>query len=114
MAIVSIIGPKGGIGKTTLSINIAAALAGALKMEGAKNRVCLIDLDLRLPTISSILDSHPRKTFYDLFETLANKTLEHKTIHRQSGNRERRQNSRWSRQGLHLNVLAQRPFHQMI
>lgn len=80
MAIISIIGPKGGIGKTTLSINIAAALAGAQKMKGAKSRVCLIDLDLRLPTISSILDSHPRKTFYDLFETLANKTHQSDTL----------------------------------
>ncbi|MCH8312351.1 MAG: ParA family protein [Nitrospinae bacterium] len=80
MAIISIIGPKGGIGKTTLSINIAAALAGAQKIKGAKSRVCLIDLDLRLPTISSILDSHPRKTFYDLFETLANKTHQSDTL----------------------------------
>ena len=74
MAIISIIGPKGGIGKTTLSINVAAALADAGKTKSVKSGVCLIDLDLRLPTVSSILDSHPRKTFYDLFETLANKT----------------------------------------
>jgi len=80
MSIISIIGPKGGIGKTTLSINFAAALAGQDKSEGVKSRVCLIDLDLRLPTISSILDSHPRKTFYDLFETLANKTLQADTL----------------------------------
>ena len=80
MSIISIIGPKGGIGKTTLSINIAAALAGRGNTEGEKNRVCLIDLDLRLPTISSILDSHPRKTFYDLFETLANKTQQADTL----------------------------------
>jgi cellulose biosynthesis protein BcsQ len=73
MAIVSIIGPKGGIGKTTLSINVSAALTRALNSEG---RVCLLDLDLRLPTISDILNSHPRKTFYDLFETLANKTYQ--------------------------------------
>ena len=80
MAIISIIGPKGGIGKTTLSINVAAALAEAGKMKGENNRVCLIDLDLRLPTISSILNSHPRKTFYDLFETLANKTHQFDTL----------------------------------
>ncbi len=80
MAIISVIGPKGGIGKTTLSINIAAALASAGKQAGAKSRVCLIDLDLRLPSISSILDSHPRKTFYDLFETLANKTHQADTL----------------------------------
>jgi cellulose biosynthesis protein BcsQ len=80
MSIISIIGPKGGIGKTTLSINTAASLAGQGKVKGSKSRVCLVDLDLRLPTIASILDSHPRKTFYDLFETLANKTLQADTL----------------------------------
>ena len=76
MPIISIIGPKGGIGKTTLSINTAAALTHSLGKSLTHDSVCLFDLDLRLPTISSILESHPRKTFYDLFETLANKTYQ--------------------------------------
>ncbi len=76
MGIVSVIGPKGGIGKTTLSINTTAALTRALKHKSAAGDVCLIDLDLRLPTISSLLDSHPRKTFFDLFNTLANQTYQ--------------------------------------
>jgi cellulose biosynthesis protein BcsQ len=76
MPIISIIGPKGGIGKTTISINTVAALTHSLGKELNKDSVCLFDLDLRLPTISSILESHPRKTFYDLFETLANKTYQ--------------------------------------
>ncbi len=76
MPVISIIGPKGGIGKTTLSINTAAALTHSLGKALTHDRVCLFDLDLRLPTISSILESHPRKTFYDLFETLANKTYQ--------------------------------------
>lgn len=76
MSIISIIGPKGGIGKTTLSLNTAAALTRAIPSTGTDNRVCLVDLDLRLPTISSLLDSHPSKTFYDLFEILANKTYQ--------------------------------------
>lgn len=76
MGIVSIIGPKGGIGKTTLSINTAAALTHAIEKQNPDKRVCLFDLDLRLPTITSILDSHPQRTFYDLFETLANKTYQ--------------------------------------
>ncbi|MBI4383137.1 MAG: ParA family protein [Nitrospinae bacterium] len=76
MPIVSIIGPKGGIGKTTISLNTAAALTQSLKTSASDRRVCLIDLDLRLPTISSLLDSHPNKTFYDLFETLANRTYQ--------------------------------------
>jgi cellulose biosynthesis protein BcsQ len=76
MPVISIIGPKGGIGKTTLSINTTAALTRMLDDSLNHNSVCLFDLDLRLPTISSILESHPRKTFYDLFETLANKTYQ--------------------------------------
>jgi|GEM_PF-509114 len=74
MSVISVIGPKGGIGKTTLSINITSALTESLKSANPDNRCCLIDLDLRLPTIASLLDSHPPETFYDLFETLANKT----------------------------------------
>jgi MinD-like ATPase involved in chromosome partitioning or flagellar assembly len=76
MPVISIIGPKGGIGKTTLSINTTAALTRILGDSLNHNSVCLFDLDLRLPTISSILESHPKKTFYDLFETLANKTYQ--------------------------------------
>jgi cellulose biosynthesis protein BcsQ len=76
MPVISIIGPKGGIGKTTLSINTAAALTRSLGESLNHDSVCLFDLDLRLPTISSILESHPQKTFYDLFETLANKTYQ--------------------------------------
>jgi len=76
MAVVSIIGHKGGVGKTTLAINIVAALTKALNLSRSENKVCLFDLDLRLPTITGILNSHPQKTFYDLFETLANRTYQ--------------------------------------
>lgn len=76
MAIISIIGPKGGIGKTTLAINAAAALTQAMETENKEGRVCLVDLDLRLPTVSSILESHPKLTFFDLFAILANKTCQ--------------------------------------
>ena len=76
MAIVSIIGHKGGVGKTTLAINIAAALTKTLNIHRSETGVCLFDLDLRLPTITGILNSHPQKTFYDLFETLANRTFQ--------------------------------------
>ena len=76
MSIISVVGPKGGIGKTTLSINATAALTRALSSGKHNNRICLVDLDLRLPTITSLLDSHPSKTFYDLFECLGKKTYQ--------------------------------------
>ncbi len=76
MTIISVVGPKGGIGKTTLSINTTAALTRRVASRPSRQGVGLIDLDLRLPTISSILDSHPKKTFYDLFETLDNKSYQ--------------------------------------
>ncbi|MCZ6513958.1 MAG: ParA family protein [Nitrospinae bacterium] len=76
MSIISVVGPKGGIGKTTLSINTTAALTRALGSGQDLNRICLVDLDLRLPTITSLLDSHPTKTFYDLFECLGKKVYQ--------------------------------------
>lgn len=76
MSIISVVGPKGGIGKTTLSINTTAALTRALSAGQHSNKICLVDLDLRLPTITSLLDSHPSKTFYDLFACLGNKTFQ--------------------------------------
>ena len=76
MSIISIVGPKGGIGKTTLAINATAALTQALSSGKHNNRICLVDLDLRLPPITSLLDSHPSKTFYDLFECLGKKTYQ--------------------------------------
>ena len=76
MSIISVVGPKGGIGKTTLAINATAALTRALSSGKYNNRICLVDLDLRLPTITSLLDSHPSKTFYDLFECLGKRTYQ--------------------------------------
>ncbi|MDH5457932.1 MAG: AAA family ATPase [Nitrospinota bacterium] len=76
MSIISVVGPKGGIGKTTLSINTTAALTRALSSGKHNNRICLVDLDLRLPTITSLLDSHPSKSFYDLFECLGKRTYQ--------------------------------------
>ena len=76
MAVVSIIGHKGGVGKTTLSINIAAAITKALPSTRTEKPVCLFDLDLKLPTITGILNSHPQKTFFNLFEVLANRTYQ--------------------------------------
>jgi cellulose biosynthesis protein BcsQ len=76
MSVVSIIGHKGGVGKTTLSINIAAAITKAMHSSKTDEPICLLDLDLRLPTITEILNSHPQKTFFNLFDLLANRTYQ--------------------------------------
>ena len=49
--VISVIGPKGGVGKTTVAINLAAAL---LKLE--KRPVALIDLNLQCGDISTMLN----------------------------------------------------------
>jgi len=76
MAVVSIIGHKGGVGKTTLAINLTAAITKAMHSTRIEEPVCLFDLDLKLPTITGILNSHPQKTFFNLFEVLANRTYQ--------------------------------------
>ena len=55
--IVAIVGQKGGIGKTTTSTNLAAAIA----REGSKS-VVLIDLDTRFGDVAVMLDVKPNYT----------------------------------------------------
>lgn len=62
MRVISVSGGKGGIGKTTISVNLAVAFA---KM---KKKVLLFDADLGLANIDVILGLHPEKTLYDVLE----------------------------------------------
>lgn len=59
MRIISITGGKGGIGKTTISVNLAIAFA---KM---KKRVLLFDADLGLANVDVILGLNPQKNIND-------------------------------------------------
>lgn len=59
MRIISITGGKGGIGKTTISVNMAVAFA---KM---KKKVLLFDADLGLANVDILLGLRPQKTIYD-------------------------------------------------
>jgi pilus assembly protein CpaE len=55
--VVAVVGQKGGIGKTTTSTNIAAAIA----LEGSKS-VLLIDLDTRFGDVAVMMDVRPDYT----------------------------------------------------
>ena len=59
-AMISVLGPKGGTGKTVTSSNLAVSLA----LEGAST--VLVDLDLQFGDVGLALGLDPRKTIYDL------------------------------------------------
>ncbi|MFI5048492.1 MAG: CpaE family protein [Gaiellales bacterium] len=58
--IVAVLGPKGGVGKTTVSTNLATVLAATGK------RVLLVDLDLQFGDVGLVLGVEPERTIYDL------------------------------------------------
>jgi pilus assembly protein CpaE len=59
-AMVTVLGPKGGTGKTVTSSNLAVALA----LAGTSS--VLVDLDLQFGDVGLALGLEPRKTIYDL------------------------------------------------
>jgi pilus assembly protein CpaE len=59
-AMVCVLGPKGGTGKTVTSTNVSAALAAAGK------RVVVMDLDLQFGDLALCLGVRPETTIYDL------------------------------------------------
>lgn len=63
--IVSVFGAKGGIGKSTISTNLAVALA---RME--RSSVCLVDLDNGFGDIAGMLDAKPERTLADLIRDI--------------------------------------------
>lgn len=58
--LVTVFSPKGGVGKTTLAVNLAIALASQ-----SKQRVCVVDLDLGFGDIAITLQMFPARTIAD-------------------------------------------------
>jgi pilus assembly protein CpaE len=61
--LICVLGPKGGVGKTLTSGNLAVALASA------NNRVALVDLDLQFGDVGLSLGLSPERTMYDLIKS---------------------------------------------
>lgn len=60
--VISVFGAKGGLGKTTISANLAVKLAEKRK------KVALIDLDLQFGDIHIFMDIEPKDTITELFQ----------------------------------------------
>jgi pilus assembly protein CpaE len=63
--VVTVFGAKGGIGKSTISTNLAVALA---RME--RSSVCIVDLDNGFGDIAGMLDVRPERTLFDMVRDL--------------------------------------------
>jgi pilus assembly protein CpaE len=60
---ITVLSPKGGVGKTSISTNLTVALAQHSPMEAV-----LVDLDLQFGDVSTVLDLKPTHTLQDAFD----------------------------------------------
>lgn len=70
----TVLSPKGGVGKTSIAVNLAVALAQQSPME-----VVLVDLDLQFGDTATVLDLRPSHTIEDAFGSGAQDNLLLKT-----------------------------------
>jgi pilus assembly protein CpaE len=73
--VITVISPKGGVGKTSVSSSLALGLAQQAPMQ-----VVLVDLDLQFGDIASLLDLAPVHTLADVFSGRAGDSLILKTL----------------------------------
>ncbi|HKY59180.1 MAG TPA: AAA family ATPase [Aeromicrobium sp.] len=73
--VIVVASPKGGVGKTTTAVNLAALLA-----ETAPGEVVVIDMDLQFGDVASILDLEPRYTITDAFASGADDSMRLRTL----------------------------------
>ena len=64
--VISLISSKGGTGKTTIAINMAAELTNRIKERGENKRILLLDYDLQFGDISYLGNLKPSRTIADL------------------------------------------------
>lgn len=64
--LISVMGSSGGVGATTLAVNLGVELAG---LAGADQKVALVDLDFRFGQVATMLDLHTPFTVADLCST---------------------------------------------
>ncbi len=62
--LITVVGPKGGIGKTTMAINLGVSMARS------RHNVALVDLDTHVGAAAVMLDLMPRQGIMDLAQSL--------------------------------------------
>jgi pilus assembly protein CpaE len=73
--VIVVASPKGGVGKTTTAVNLAALLA-----ESAPGEVVVIDLDLQFGDVAAVLDLQPSYTIADAFASGGDDSMRLRTL----------------------------------
>ncbi len=68
--VIGVLGSKGGVGSTTLAINIAAAFSRML--EKTQNAVTIIDANLQQPDVALMLACEPKNSMNELLKRTSN------------------------------------------